>query len=196
MAEARRITIILGHPDPSGNRYGRALARAYAEGAAEGGHEVRLIDIAQLDFPLLQSQEEWNTAAAPESIRQAQETIAWAQHLVIFFPLWLGTMPALLKGFLEQVFRPGFGISKSSGRGMWSKLLTGRSARVVVTMGMPAFIYRWFFRAHALKGLERNILRFCGIAPVAETLIGTVEGDPARRSKWLGKLRSLGREGR
>ena len=41
-------------------------------------------------------------------------------------------------------------------------------------MGMPALVYRWYFRAHSVKSLERNILGMVGIAPVSETLIGTV----------------------
>ena len=63
-------------------------------------------------------------------------------------------------------------------------------------MGMPAFVYRWYFRAHSLKSLERNILKFCGIKPIRESLIGMVEGKPAHREKWLGKMRALGRSGR
>ena len=77
------------------------------------------------------------------------------------------------------------------------KRLTGRSARVVVTMGMPAFVYRWFYRAHCLKNLERNVLKFCGIAPVRSSLIGMVEGsDGRRRTRWLVRMRKLGKAGR
>jgi putative NADPH-quinone reductase len=64
-------------------------------------------------------------------------------------------------------------------------------------MGMPALIYRWYFGAHSLKSLERNILGFVGIGPIRETLIGLVETrSAARREKWLEKLRALGRAGR
>jgi putative NADPH-quinone reductase len=113
---------------------------------------------------------------------------------VIFFPLWLGDMPALLKGFLEQVARPGFAFAAEGGRTAFTKKgLTGRSARVVVTMGMPALVYRWFFRAHSVKSLERNILGFVGISPVDETLIGGAGNlDAAAAGKWLGKMRELG----
>ena len=70
----------------------------------------------------------------------------------------------LLKAFLEQALRPGFAFDESSR--MPRKLLKGRSARIVVTMGMPAFVYRWYFGAHGLRSLERNILGFCGIRPI------------------------------
>jgi putative NADPH-quinone reductase len=112
---------------------------------------------------------------------------------VLFFPLWLGDMPALLKGFLEQVARPGFAFQAEGDNPYAKKGLKGRSARVVVTMGMPALLYRWYFRAHSVKSLERNILGFVGISPVNETLIGMVDklGD-AGVQKWAEKLRRLG----
>src|SRR5262245_42841392 len=113
----------------------------------------------------------------------------------IIYPLWLGTMPALLKAFFEQTFRPGFAF-KTGERG-WGSLLQGRSARIVVTMGMPAFIYRWYFGAHGLKSLERSILRFVGIRPIRETLIGMIaNADEGKRKAYLEKLRALGCEGR
>jgi putative NADPH-quinone reductase len=84
--------------------------------------------------------------------------------------LWLGAMPALLKGFLEQVFRPGFGASLPGSAQAIKTNLAGRSTRIVVTMGMPAFIYRWYFGAHSLRNLKRNILGFVGIKPNRHTL--------------------------
>jgi putative NADPH-quinone reductase len=132
----------------------------------------------------------------PDSIKQAQDTIKWADHLVIIYPLWHGSMPALLKAFFEQIFRPGFGAEYQKSGGMPKKLLTGKSARIVVTMGMPAFVYRWFFLAHSLKSLARNILGFSGIGPVKLTLIGSVEAmDDRQRAGWLDTLRGLGEEG-
>jgi putative NADPH-quinone reductase len=105
-----------------------------------------------------------------------------------------GDMPALLKGFLEQVARPGFAFRYAQGKSPFnSKGLTGRSARVVVTMGMPALAYRWLYRAHSVKSLERNILGFVGIAPVHETLVGSVGNlDDKTAAKWFARMRRLG----
>lgn len=194
---SRRILLIQGHPDPSPRHFGHALERAYAEGAAEGGHELRILHVAQLDFPLLRGQSDWEEGDLPPQLAPAQADIAWAQHIVLFFPLWLGDMPALLKGFLEQVARPGFAFKGERTNPFMHKGLKGRSARVVVTMGMPALVYRYWFRAHSVKALERNILGFVGIAPVHETLIGGVgQLTPADAQRWLDRLRRLGREAR
>jgi len=191
----KRIALIQGHPDPSPERFCRALAAAYAEGAAEAGQEVRQVDIAHLEFPLLRTKADFDAGALPESLRPAQEAIAWAEHLVVIYPLWLGGMPALLKAFLEQVMRPEFAFDMSGGTG-WKKRLKGRSARIAVTMGMPAWVYRWFFGAHSLRSLERNILGFCGIGPIRESLIGGVEaGDGRARERWLARMRQFGKNG-
>ena len=192
---SKRILLIQGHPDTKGGHLGQALAQAYAEGAVQGGHDLRRVDVAQLDFPVLRSADEWEHGSLPATLKQGQDDIAWAQHIVVFFPLWLGDMPALLKAFLEQVARPGFAFHDDGNGGFGKKGLTGRSARVVVTMGMPALVYRYFFRAHSVKSLERNVLGFVGIAPVHETLIGMVDHMPAKDvQRWLAKLRELGRK--
>ncbi len=192
----RRITVINGHPDPRPERLVHALADAYAAGALAAGHEVRRIDVAALEFPLLARAADWETGSVPPGLAAAQADIGWAEHLVILYPLWLGAMPALLKGFLEQVFRPGFAIDPGA-RSLNGGRLKGRSARIVVTMGMPALVYRWYFGAHSLKSLERNILRFVGFAPVRATIVGMVgAAGEGRQRRWLDRLRRLGAAGR
>jgi putative NADPH-quinone reductase len=108
-----RVLLIQGHPDTAAGHLCRALEHAYADGARDGGHELRRVDVAQLDFPLLRSEQEWEHGALPAGLQQAQADILWSEHIVLFFPLWLGDMPALLKGFLEQVERPGFAFARS-----------------------------------------------------------------------------------
>jgi len=193
---AKHIVIIQGHPDATARHFGHALADEYAKGAQDGSHEVQRIEVAALDFPLLRTKEDFEKGQPPDSIKQAQEAIKWANHLVIIYPLWLGSMPALLKAFFEQVFRPGFAFEYQASGKMAKKLLAGKSARIVVSMGMPALIYRWFFLAHSVKNLQRNILGSCGIGPIRSTLIGSIEGLTDRqRADWLDTLRSVGDEG-
>ena len=191
----RKILVIVGHPDPAPERLCRALARAYGEGAEGAGHQVRAMDLATMDVPPLRTAAEFKDGAVPESLKEAVEALQWADHLVFVFPLWLGTMPALLKAFLEQVMRPGvaFAYPKDGETGFARTLLKGRSARVIVTMGMPAFLYRLWFLGHGLAGMRRNILNFVGIKPVRETLFGMVEaGGDDKRRKWIKQVRALG----
>ena len=72
------------------------------------------------------------------------------------------------------------------------KVFKGRSARIVVTMGMPGLFYRLVYRAHSVKSLQRNILAFCGVAPVRTTVIGTIESRRGR-TRALAAMAALGR---
>ncbi len=129
----RRIAVVIGHPDPAPQRLCRQMAQAYAAGAAEAGHAVRIIDLALLDIPSLRTKADFETGAVQGDIAAAQETLAWAEHWLVVYPLWLGAMPALLKAFFEQVCRPGFAFRYRE-KGFPQKLLAGRTAHVVVTM--------------------------------------------------------------
>ena len=206
-AMAKRITILQGHPEPRGHHFGQVLADAYTSGARVGGHEIKCIEVAKLDFPLLRSSEDFYQGPIPAGTPPAQEAIRWADHLVLFYPLWHGHFPALVHAFLEQTFRPGFAVESRKGQ-MPKKLFMGKMARIVVTMGSSAVFSRWYYGAHSLKSLKRNILGFAGISPIRTTLIGWLGGGagepegafPTLRSttqleRRLDKLRALGRQG-
>ncbi|TJW65958.1 MAG: flavodoxin family protein, partial [Mesorhizobium sp.] len=125
----------------------------------QAGHVVRQIDLAALNFPMLRTMQEFEHGAIPDSLKDAAGAIVWAEHIVFVFPLWLGTMPALLKAFLEQVMRPGTAFAyPDKGRGFTKTLLRGRSARLVVTMGMPSLLYQLWFLGHGIAGMRRSIL--------------------------------------
>jgi putative NADPH-quinone reductase len=190
----KRIAIIQGHPDPTDRHLLHALADAYAEGADAGGHEVRRVEVAKLEFSLLRTQADFETGAIPTGLVQAQGDMRWAEHWVFLFPLWHGTMPALFKGFLEHIFRPGFAMEYRKG-GFPRKLLAGRSARIVVTMGMPALMYRWYFGAFGLRGFERSMLSFAGIKPIRENLYGLTFADERKRVRWIEDVRRHGERG-
>lgn len=191
----KTIAIVQGHPDPAGHRFCHALADAYAEGAAEGGHIVHRVEIARLDFPLLRTKADFEGGVLPPGLSEAWQGISDADHLVFVFPLWLGTMPALLKAFLEQIARPGYAFEYVKD-GFPRKLLDGKSARLVVTMGMPTFVYRFWFLAHGMRALERNILKFVGIKPIRESFFGMIEAaSDDKRKGWLGEIRRAGERG-
>lgn len=187
------IVILQGHPDPSGETLCHALADAYAKGAASIGVTVNRVDIAELDFPLLRTKADFDSGASgtPEALRQSQSQIIETQHLAVFYPLWHGTMPALLKGFIEQVFRPGVALGFGEA-GFPAKLMKGKSARILVTMGMPALVYRLYFGAHSLRSFERNILKLTGFSPIQDNLFGGVDSaTDAKKKKWFDKVSRL-----
>ncbi|MFN7102317.1 MAG: NAD(P)H-dependent oxidoreductase [Pseudorhizobium sp.] len=186
-----KILIIQGHPDQAEKHLCHALGDAYAAGAERAGHSVERLELSEMDIPFLTSQREQEEGVVEPAIAKAQTMLAAADHLVFVYPLWLGEMPALVKAFFEQVARPGFAydIHKPPLR---NGLLTGRSARVIITMGMPAWFYRVYYGSHSLKALKIGILHFIGIKPVRATLIGMVSGGRFKGEPWLAKMEKLG----
>lgn len=190
----KKILIIQGHPDGKQQHFGHVIGQKYTSAAESTGHSVRHVFVANLDFPLMSSEHEFKEGEPSTDISIAQQDIRWADHVVIIYPLWLGGMPAMLKGFLEQVFRPGFATTEFKSGFGFKRLLKGKSARIVVTMGMPAIFYKWYFRQHSVKNLKRNILAFCGFRPIKTTLIGQVyAGKEDHLSAALSNVSHLGR---
>lgn len=190
----KSICIINGHPDKDPKHLIHELCDAYADGAESAGHTVTRIDVAALDIPLLRSAEEFETPPA-EPILTEREKIAAAEHLLIAFPLWMGSMPAMLKAFLEQAARGEFFLGQSD-NGWPAQMMKGKSARVLVSMGMPGLVYRFGMDAGALKALERGLLGLSGFHPLHHTIIGGAGelGDEGFRS-WETFCRKIGAEG-
>lgn len=188
----KRILVILGHPRTAS--FCGALADAYAEGAKAGGHEVRVISLGSLSFdPILHNGYAAVQPLEPDLVG-AQAAITWAEHLVFVYPLWWGAMPALLKGFIDRVFLPGFAFKFRDGSVFWDRLLAGRSAHLLVTMDTPPWYYRWISGMPGHKQMKHTILGFSGVKPVAVSDFGPVKSStPAQREKWLAQARGFGR---
>jgi len=189
---SRNITILYGHPDSSNERLCYALAKAYQDSAQLTGHAVRRINLSDFDLTSIKSSKDFNYGDVSEYIRNVQDAIKWADHILFIFPLWMGSMPGQFKMFLEQVFRPGFALDYSK-KGFPGKMLKGKSADIVVTMGMPTVAYNGFYFSHGIRNLRRNILYLCGIKPVHLTYFGGVDHVKAKTlTKWFEKMAYLG----
>ena len=174
------VLIVQGHPDGAEQHLCHAIAQAYRSAAEAAGHGVTVISIAGEVIPYLRSKAEWEGSDLPQVAVTGQKAVQDAEHIVLIYPLWMGDVPAMLKAWFEQVLRKGFAFERY-GR-TWRPALTGRSARIIVTTGMPGAAYRWFYMAHSLRSLERNILRFCGIRPVRRSIFGNAE-DPSGKAQ-------------
>lgn len=186
----KKILLILGHP--KSDSFCAALAGSYAQAARARGADVRELRLADLKFnPVLNVSFRDEQALEPD-LAAAQEAIKWADHLVFVYPTWWSGMPALLKGFIDRVFLPGFAFRYRKGTIFWDKLLTGRSADVIVTMDTPPFIYRWFMGAPAVKQMKNGVLGFCGVGPIRVNTLGPIRNaDDQRREDWLAQVARL-----
>lgn len=191
----RKIMIIDGHPDPHQGPFCHDLVNSYALAAADAGHTVRRVTLATINVPFLRSEREWQQVGPPADLSEAQDGIRWADHLVLVYPLWLGSMPAMLQAFLEQVLRPGFAVPPGD-RNFDRGLLRSKTARIVVTMDMPSMLFGLAMLAEGPVIPRRHVLRVAGLHPVVATLIGDVGGmEEARRRRWLERMGQLGWRG-
>lgn len=187
----KRILIINANPAKKRESFSAALCQAYHDGACGGGHEVRSLNLAELDFdPILH--EGMHGEQPPEpAIFAAQDAIKWAEHIVFVAPMWQFNIPALLKGFCERTLTPGFAYALSGKNPLDLALLKGRSARLILTMGMPDAMYRLMYGAHGGKAFK-TALGFCGIKPVGLSFFGMIENGDAVRQVYLKRARELG----
>jgi 1,4-dihydroxy-2-naphthoate octaprenyltransferase len=185
------VLIILGHPRT--DSLCGALADAYGKGARAAGTEVRRLDLATLDFDPDVHTPSPNQQAFEDDIREARELIVWAEHLVFVYPTWWGTLPALLKGFLDRVLTPGFAFNTCEGGTGYQGLLGGRSAQLITTMDTPPLIHRLVYRQPGRNAMARATLGFCGIRPVRSLVCGSVKDSTLQqRQQWLEQARRQG----
>lgn len=191
MSGHHKVLVILGHPQATS--FCGAIAQAYADGAAAAGHEVRFLAVGDLDFDPIRRTGYGEAPPLEPDLVRAQEDIAWCDHMAWAYPNWWGTMPALMKGFIDRAILPGFAFKYHEGKLLWDKLLKGRSARLLVTMDTPALWYRWVIGRPGHKQMRHSVLGFCGVKPVRVSQFGVVKkATPDRREKWLRSARDLG----
>jgi putative NADPH-quinone reductase len=186
----KRILLILGHP--SGASFCAALAERYVQSAIDAGHEVRQLRLGELDFDPVLREGYRQIQALEEALSVAQSDILWAEHLTLVYPIWWGGIPALLKGFFDRVFLPGFAFKYRKGKAFPDKLLTGRTAHLLVTMDTPPWYYRWFYRMPGLHQVRKTTLEFCGIKPLRTLTFGPVLGSSDHQRKtWLRQAQAI-----
>lgn len=192
----RRILVVIGHP--IANTLNHELARRYAAAAEAAGGEVRVRDLAEdpsnspTSTELLRARPgEYGHLEA--SVAEDIADLHWAEHLVIFFPQWWGTYPAVLTNWIDRTFLAGDAFRYGSSAANWDKLLTSRTARIVTTHDTPGFYNLLAYRDAAVVALRTATLAYCGIKTVGVTHFSPVKTstDQTRR-KWLATTAALG----
>ena len=189
----KKIFILLGNSDKDTNC--GHFADTYEAGAISAGHEVKRLNIGDLQFdPILHKGYKEIQALEPDLIK-VQEAIKWSDHFVLFYPMWWSSMPAILKGMFDRMWIPKFAFHfHHSGMG-WDKLLTGRSAHVFITMDSWPIISRFMF-GDSTNEIGRAILGFSGMHPVHIKKIGPMKNmKPAEIESWKKQMSEYGKYG-
>lgn len=191
---AKNILLILGHP--SQNSFCKALLDAYQKGAESAGAICKTIYISQLDFDINLA-DGYKTGKADqleEDLVVSQQLIKWADHVVLIFPNWWGSMPAVTKGFIDRVFLPGFAFKNHSGKTFPEQLLKGKSMRVLVTMDTPKFWFYLVHRASLYLILRKVVFGYVGFDPIGFSTFGFMRKSTDKlRKSWLQKVEQLGK---
>ncbi len=178
-----RTLIILGHPDKKS--LCSAIADNYEKGAREKGGEVTRLNLGDISFnPNLRNG--YRTIQNLEQdLVEAQAHIKWANHIVIIFPVWWGSVPAILKGFLDRTFLPGFAFKYRENSNQWDKLLSGKKARLIVTSDAPVWwLYLTYFHP-AVNMMKKAVLEFCGVSPVEVMSFGSIKDASDKRIEGI-----------
>lgn len=189
----KKILVICGHPDKESFNY--ALADAYVRGANQSDASVRYMKISELNFnPNLAFGYRKRTELEPDLL-QAQEDLKWADHLVWIYPIWWGSIPAIMKGFIDRVMLPGFAFKKREGSVWWDKYFNGKTARLISTLDQPPLYYRLVYRAPSHQAMKRLTMNFIGVKKVRLTTIGPIRlSTDTFRNKWIAKIENLGKQ--
>ena len=187
------VLIINGHPRK--DSLSEALVNAYTEGAREAGVNLTKLTLYELAFDPNVTHFSPRKQLLEPAVQQAQELISWADHVVFVYPTWWGTIPALLKGFIDRVFTAGFAFEDIAGGTGYAPLLSGKSAQLITTMDTPQWVYKWIYRSPGHNTMRKAILEFCGFNMARTLSFGPVkESDKAQRQDWLRKVKTEGQE--
>jgi len=188
-----RISVILAHPND--RSFNHAIARPAVEQRERTGHEVYFHDLYKENFdPLLTGEEIPKDAPLPEVITKHCAEIAEAEGIVVVHPNWWGQPPAILKGWVDRVIRPGVAyefLEGDSGEGIPCGLLKAKAAMVFNTSNTEAERETNVF-GDPLETIWRNcIFGLCGVTNFyRRTFSIVVTSTEAQRKEWLKEVRT------
>lgn len=179
-----RTLVVMGHPRRES--LSAALAGAYFRGAVDAGCEVRSLVLADIEFDLNVNHPTPHLQPDEPSLATARELVLWAEHLVLVYPTWWGTMPALLKGFVDRIFISGFSFVETEGGTGYEPLFRGKTAQLITSMDTPGFVYNLIYHAPGKNALAKATLGFCGYSMAPSIVFRSVRySSPQQRTEWL-----------
>lgn len=189
----KKILVLCGHP--ASESFSSTLADHYQAAAEDAGHEVLRVNIGDLNFdPVLRHG--YNEEQPLESdLIEVQAAIRAVDHIVIIYPNWWSAMPAVLKGLFDRIWQSGFAFTRYQDSSKVDKLLSGRTARVIITSGTHNPFSTWWNYGDYTNEIQYAILEFAGIR-TSVTSLGPVQsaGDEKRR-QWIKEVEKLARRG-
>lgn len=192
---SKKVLFILAHP--SQESFCKALLDTYQKGAESSNAICKSIIISDLKFNIDLSEGYKNREAVSleEDIIHYQHLIKWADYVVMVYPTWWGSMPALTKGFVDRVFLPGFAFKHHKGKLFPEKLLKGKSIHLLVTMDAPKWWFYLVYRAAQYSMLKNVVFGYVGFSSIKFSTFGAMRKSTENQRKiWLNKVEKLDKQ--
>lgn len=187
----KRVFVLDGSPIKSS--FSGSLCDAYGMGANEAGHEVRNMTVSNMKFDMDLDHGYLEEKSLEPDLVKFQENLKWCDHFVLGHPLWWGTVPAKTKGLIDRAFLPGFAFSFDAATKKITKLLTNKSALVIVTSDTPDWYLKLVYRSGGFRMMKTQVFEFCGISPVRfKHFSTTMDADETQRNAWLAQAKNDG----
>ena len=188
-----KISVILGHPKRGS--FNHAIAGTVVRTLKTNGHEVAFHDLYQEAFdPVLPDVELPKGAVVPTLIMRHCDEIAAADGIVIVHPNWWGQPPAIVKGWIDRVIRPGVAYEfkeGDSGEGIPVGLLRAKSALIFNTSNTEAQREQEVFGDPLERIWKDCIFGLCGVKHVLRrTFSVMVLSTEQQREAWLDEVRA------
>lgn len=198
------ILVINGHPDKKS--FSASISNEIIENLNKEKHKIETLNLAEMKFdPVLRFGYRERMKEDAE-ITNSQELIQWADHLIFIYPIWWGSMPSLMKGWIDRVFTPGVAYSSNrkgifvlnfiTGR-QFKKLLKNKTADIITTSQGPGWWYKIFSGiisvpdSYGIAVLKSAVLNHCGIKTKKVINLGNMNRDSNTlnvRKKFLKKI--------
>lgn len=156
-----RVLIVFNHPYEGS--FCNSILEKVKSGLDEANHDIDVIHLDQDNFDpvmrakdlkafaLARSEPEQSSALLDPQVKEYQQRIEQADHIVFIFPIWWELMPALTKGFIDKLIFPGIAYDyNETGTRMYSKLKHLKGVTMITTMNTPSLAYRLLF-GNAIK---------------------------------------------
>lgn len=187
----KKIFVWVGHP--KSDTLCSAIGDAYEKGAELAGAQVRRMDLSHMSFDMEVPGYTSRTVPLDPDLKEWQDNVAWADHLMFIHPYWWAAMPAKAKAVLDRALTPGFGYKYRAKGMLWDKLLTGKTADAVITSDTPPLLDTLLYRRPARRVMKNQVLGFCGIKAKKIIQLGSVKmAKPSKIQSWIGKAEALG----
>lgn len=186
-----KVLVIIAHPNKAS--FNHAIAMTCMRVLADNGHEVIAHDLYEEQFdPMLPHDEFQRDASLPSEVQRHCDEISRADGIVVIHPNWWGQPPAILKGWLDRILRPGVSyefLEGDKGEGVPRGLLTAKCAIVFNTSNTETAREKSVFGDPLEAIWKKCIFGLCGVPTVhRRTFDVVVTSSEATRQGWLSEV--------